>query len=130
MTIPTTTSLDEMLIRGLHDLCYLLEVQGVVYDRLGLTSLEDARPHVVDVVRQMLTRGLFEAGYTQLVDKAGKPFVDFVPWSETVEDQIKKIECAYYDIGDNLNIGDVVWFCLTPLGRSRAEALSPTPHKP
>jgi hypothetical protein len=121
--ISTATPLEELLVRGLHDLCYLFEVQGVVYEQLHLTSLEDARPSVMDVVRHMLEEGLFLAGDTRLGQRDGKPFVEFVPWTADVEEQIGRIEREYDRLGTSLNIGDVVWFLLTPLGRQQAQAI-------
>lgn len=118
--IPTATPLDEMLVRGLHDICYLFEVQGVVYEQLRLTSLEEARPRVMAVVRQMLEQGLFLAGDTRGAQRAGKPFVEFIAWTDDVPEQLKRIEQEYYRAGNSLNIGDVAWFELTDKGRAAA----------
>jgi hypothetical protein len=107
----------EVLLRGLDDYVGLWEVFSVTRRELPETDGSSIRRAVMEVVSNLLEKGLMRAGFPT---RGG----GFDPSDETPEETLTRIEHEWDRLGREPDVGDIVWFDLTEEGEARARDLA------
>jgi hypothetical protein len=102
--------IEELLVLGTADWIPAGEVASVCMTVGGAASESDVRELSLQVIADLLKRGLMEAGD---VTSTG-----FRVWPESVTEAISRIKREWRALGHNPSLGDICWLQSTRDGRS------------
>ena len=101
----------EILQEGLHD---HIGLWSLLWHFQDLPDSALRRRKTMALVETLLGQGWFEAGFPTS-DGRG-----FEPWSSALDVSIARVDKEWDALGREPNIGEIVWFNLTPAGETEA----------
>jgi hypothetical protein len=109
---------DEVLLQGLIDWVALCSVHGDVAEENPGEPLSVVQDKVLDLIRSLVTDGLFEVGDLATEDSR------FGAWATPLDESIERIRDAYVDnFNDETKWWFVCWLESTEKGQQVAEAI-------
>jgi hypothetical protein len=101
----------QFLLEALDD---HLQLWWLMPDVNEVADPEHRQRETLQLVYEMLASGWFDAGFPT---PSGR---EFEPWQLSTEESLARIAREWQALGREPNIGEIVWFSLTPSGEAEA----------
>ena len=112
----TEAMLADLLRSGADDWVMACDVAWVARSMGGAKSPNDVRDLSVELIRELLDRGLMTIGD---VTESG-----FHAWDLIATDAVDRVAARWRKLRREPTLGDVCWLQLTELGQARVEAIA------